>query len=121
LGFSLHITRPLVAFVLTLSALLTPFRISQAAQIEVCFAPTLPGACDPTESIVSAIIHAHKQVLVQAYEFTSAAIAKSVVDEVEAVFKRTTQIAMQLHLRLHPIDLDLGSEAGAEPAREAWS
>jgi hypothetical protein len=38
------------------------------------------GICDPTESVVAAVDHAHKQVLVQAYEFTSAAIAKSVVD-----------------------------------------
>jgi phosphatidylserine/phosphatidylglycerophosphate/cardiolipin synthase-like enzyme len=80
LGFSLKIARPRVTLVLTLCLLLAPVGASQAAQIEVCFAPRLPGACDPTESVVAAVDHAQKQVLVQAYEFTSAAIAKSVVD-----------------------------------------
>jgi hypothetical protein len=70
----------LVAIVLALCVLLTPLGTSHAAQIEVCFAPQLPEGCDPTESIVTAVDQAHKQVLVQAYEFTSAAIAKSVVD-----------------------------------------
>jgi phosphatidylserine/phosphatidylglycerophosphate/cardiolipin synthase-like enzyme len=73
-------TLTLVAIVLALYVLLIPLRISQAAQIEVCFAPRLLQGCDPTESIVGAVNRAHKQVLVQAYEFTSAAIAKSVVD-----------------------------------------
>jgi phospholipase D-like protein len=70
----------LVIIVLALCVLLTPLGTSQAAQIEVCFAPRLSGGCDPTGSIVRAVDQAHKQVLVQAYEFTSAAIAKSVVD-----------------------------------------
>jgi phosphatidylserine/phosphatidylglycerophosphate/cardiolipin synthase-like enzyme len=73
-------TLTLVVIVLALCILPISFRTSQAAEIEVCFAPRLPGGCDPTESIVTAVDHAHKQVLVQAYEFTSAAIAKSVVD-----------------------------------------
>jgi phosphatidylserine/phosphatidylglycerophosphate/cardiolipin synthase-like enzyme len=73
-------TLTLVAVVLALWVLLTPLGTSQAAQIEACFAPQLPGGCDPTESIVTAVNQTHKQVLVQAYEFTSAAIAKSVVD-----------------------------------------
>lgn len=51
-----------------------------ATQLEVCFAPPIPGGCDPTETIIRIIAGAHRQILVQAYEFTSAPIAKAIVD-----------------------------------------
>lgn len=49
-------------------------------RIEACFTPPIPGGCDPTYTIVRAVNGAHRQILVQAYEFTSAPIAKSIVD-----------------------------------------
>jgi len=73
-------TLTLGAIALALCVLLTLVGTSHAAQIEVCFAPQLHGGWDPTEAIVGAVNRAHKRVLVQAYEFTLAAIAKSVVD-----------------------------------------
>jgi phosphatidylserine/phosphatidylglycerophosphate/cardiolipin synthase-like enzyme len=48
--------------------------------VEVCFAPPLPGGCDPTETVVKTLSEARRQVLVQAYSFTSAPIAKALVD-----------------------------------------
>jgi len=50
------------------------------AKIQVCFSPPLPAGCDPTDTIVQAISSARKQIRVQAYEFTSASIAKGIID-----------------------------------------
>jgi hypothetical protein len=53
---------------------------SSPAQLTVCFSPRLDGGCDPTATIVAQLDAAQRQVLIQAYEFTSAPIAKAVVD-----------------------------------------
>ena len=49
-------------------------------QIQACFSPPIEGGCDPTQTIVAAIASAQSQILVQAYSFTSAPIAKAIVD-----------------------------------------
>ena len=49
---------------------------AMAAPIEVCFTPG--GDC--TDAVVQEIDGAHRQVLVQAYSFTSAPIAKALVE-----------------------------------------
>jgi hypothetical protein len=54
--------------------------LTHADTIIVCFSPRLDGGCDPTQTIVARIDGAQRQILVQAYEFTSAPIAKAVVE-----------------------------------------
>ncbi len=51
-----------------------------ASEIQVCFSPPLPQGCDATQTVIETINAAQHQVLVQAYSFTSAPIAKAVVD-----------------------------------------
>ena len=48
-------------------------------RIKVCFSPPNAGGCDPTQTIVEAMNAARSEILVQAYSFTSAPIAKAVV------------------------------------------
>jgi len=71
LGFAIF----LLALALTLCAV-----PAAAGEVEVCFSPPLPQGCDPTQTVVQSINSARRQVLVQAYSFTSAPIAKAVVD-----------------------------------------
>jgi hypothetical protein len=59
---------------------------------QVCFAPPLPGGCDPTETVVKTLSEARRQVLVQAYSFTSAPIAKALVD----AYKRGVEVRVIL-------------------------
>jgi len=61
-------------------ALLLPHAWARANEVQVCFSPPLPGACDPMQTVVQAVNSAQHQVLVQAYSFTSAPIAKAVSD-----------------------------------------
>jgi len=69
---------------LTLAILLIASTLSAipafSGGMQVCFSPPLPQGCDPTQTIVQAINAANQQVLVQAYSFTAAPIAKSIVD-----------------------------------------
>jgi phosphatidylserine/phosphatidylglycerophosphate/cardiolipin synthase-like enzyme len=60
-------------------ALLAPLPAS-SSEVQVCFSPPLPHGCDPTQTIVQTLNSAQRQVLVQAYSFTSAPIAKALVD-----------------------------------------
>jgi phosphatidylserine/phosphatidylglycerophosphate/cardiolipin synthase-like enzyme len=53
--------------------------LAGANEIQVCFSPPLPQGCDPTPTIVQLLNAAHRQVLVQAYSFTSSPIAKATV------------------------------------------
>ena len=68
---------------------------SYPAQVSVYFSPH--GGC--TEAIVRELEAAHKQVLMQAYSFTSALIAKALVDakkrgiEVKAVLDKSNETA----------------------------
>lgn len=76
-------------------AFLVPSRIvtaTVAESVQVCFAPPLPGGCDPTETVVQTLGEAHRQVLVQAYSFTSAPIAKALV----AAHKRGVEVSVIL-------------------------
>ena len=66
------------ALVLLVISLAT--RSVRAGEIQVCFSPPLPQGCDATETIVQTINSAQHQILVQAYSFTSAPIAKAIVD-----------------------------------------
>jgi phosphatidylserine/phosphatidylglycerophosphate/cardiolipin synthase-like enzyme len=80
---SMKVAKPyaLVALLIALLVgLLIQCSAAMAAEAEVCFAPPSPGGCDPTDTIVRVIAAAHKQILMQAYEFTSAPIAKAIVD-----------------------------------------
>jgi phosphatidylserine/phosphatidylglycerophosphate/cardiolipin synthase-like enzyme len=54
--------------------------VAFSAEVKVCFSPPLPGGCDPTATIVEIVKSARHQIRVQAYEFTSASIAKAIVD-----------------------------------------
>jgi phosphatidylserine/phosphatidylglycerophosphate/cardiolipin synthase-like enzyme len=68
-----------VLFIMVACALFSPIRQSWAASqpnIEVYFSPA--GGC--TEAVVNALDRATNTVLVQAYSFTSAPIAKALVD-----------------------------------------
>ena len=69
-------------FVATLfaCALLLPRASARANELQVCFSPPLLGACDPMQTVVQAVNSAQHQVLVQAYSFPSAPIAKAVSD-----------------------------------------
>jgi phosphatidylserine/phosphatidylglycerophosphate/cardiolipin synthase-like enzyme len=51
-----------------------------AQQVRACFAPEHHGGTTCTDQIVTAIASAHKLILVQAYGFTSAPIAKALAD-----------------------------------------
>jgi phosphatidylserine/phosphatidylglycerophosphate/cardiolipin synthase-like enzyme len=51
-----------------------------AQQVHACFVPDHHGRLTCTEQIVSAIAGAHQLILVQAYGFTSAPIAKALAD-----------------------------------------
>jgi phosphatidylserine/phosphatidylglycerophosphate/cardiolipin synthase-like enzyme len=51
-----------------------------AADVTVCFAPPLRGGCDPTNTTIQTLGAAQHQILVQAYEFSSAPIAKAIVE-----------------------------------------
>lgn len=62
--------------------------IQSASQIQVFFSPK--GGC--TEAIVNTLNHAKKSILIQAYSFTSAPIAKAVVD----AHKRGVQVKVIL-------------------------
>lgn len=53
---------------------------ASAAQIEVCFSPSLPGGCDPARAIEDAIKTARKSILVLAYEITSGPLVTALVD-----------------------------------------
>jgi phosphatidylserine/phosphatidylglycerophosphate/cardiolipin synthase-like enzyme len=63
-----------------------------AESVQVCFAPPQPGGCDPTQTVVQTLSEAHRQVLVQAYSFTSAPIAKALV----AAHKRGVEVSVIL-------------------------
>src|SRR5580704_6731654 len=70
-----HVLRSGFLFcLLTTTALYTP--AADKPKIEVFFSPK--GGC--TEAVVNALDHATNTVLVQAYSFTSAPIAKALVD-----------------------------------------
>ena len=53
---------------------------SRADEIQVCFSPPLPQGCDPTQTVIQALNSARHQILVQAFSFTSAPIAKAIID-----------------------------------------
>src|SRR5437016_3102373 len=52
----------------------------EGQQVHACFAPEHPGGPTCTGQIVSAIAGARQLILVQAYGFTSAPIAKALID-----------------------------------------
>jgi phosphatidylserine/phosphatidylglycerophosphate/cardiolipin synthase-like enzyme len=52
----------------------------RANEIQVCFSPPLPQGCDPTQAVIQALNSAQHQILVQAFSFTSAPIAKAIVE-----------------------------------------
>jgi phosphatidylserine/phosphatidylglycerophosphate/cardiolipin synthase-like enzyme len=60
-------------------AAVAPIANAFAAQIEVCFSPPLPGGCDPTRAIESAIRAARRSILIQAYEITPGPLVTSLV------------------------------------------
>lgn len=62
-----------------LGVLALPPRLA-AQHVHACFAPERPGAPTCTARIVSAVASAHRSILVQAYGFTSAPIAKALAD-----------------------------------------
>jgi phospholipase D len=51
-----------------------------AAEVAVCFTPEYGATPSCTQEVVDALNGAKKSVLVQAYSFTSAPIAKALVD-----------------------------------------
>jgi phosphatidylserine/phosphatidylglycerophosphate/cardiolipin synthase-like enzyme len=51
-----------------------------AVEIKACFAPPLPGGCDPLATVVQAIDGARKTVLVQMYALTSREIVTALVN-----------------------------------------
>jgi len=63
------------AAIITLAILAAP-RAAEVADIKVYFSPN--GGC--TEAIVNEIKNAKSEILVQAYSFTSAPIAKALVE-----------------------------------------
>lgn len=64
-----------IAFILLLASAVS-FASSERDAVQVVFSPR--GGC--TEAVVSAISQAKTEILVQAYSFTSAPIAKALVD-----------------------------------------
>ena len=54
--------------------------LTRANEIQVCFSPPLPQGCDPTQAVIQALNTAQHQILVQAFSFTSAPVAKAIVD-----------------------------------------
>jgi len=52
----------------------------ETGQVHACFTPEYHGGPTCTDQIVSAIAGAHQSILVQAYSFTSAPIAKALTD-----------------------------------------
>ena len=52
----------------------------EIGQVHACFTPEYHGGPTCTDQIVSAIAGAHQSILVQAYSFTSAPIAKALAD-----------------------------------------
>jgi phosphatidylserine/phosphatidylglycerophosphate/cardiolipin synthase-like enzyme len=64
-----------IAFILLLSVF-TTLAAGDNLSVQVIFSPR--GGC--TEAVVSAISHAKSEILVQAYSFTSAPIAKALVE-----------------------------------------
>ena len=79
IGLSLSSVRRVALLSLLLGLTASSFP-AVAAQVTVCFSPPLPDGCDPTKTIVDALSDAQHQILVQAYEFTSAPIAKAIVE-----------------------------------------
>jgi phosphatidylserine/phosphatidylglycerophosphate/cardiolipin synthase-like enzyme len=75
---------PLVLSISLLILLSIPVFAFQAEITKVCFSPN--GGC--TESIVKEITNAKSEILVQAYSFTSAPIAKAMTD----AFKRGVKV-----------------------------
>jgi len=75
---------PLVLSISLLILLSIPVFAFQAEITKVCFSPN--GGC--TESIVKEITNAKSEILVQAYSFTSAPIAKALTD----AFKRGVKV-----------------------------
>jgi len=69
-----------VAALTLLFAFLYLTRRLEAQQVHACFAPEHHGGPTCTDQIVSAIAGAHQLILVQAYGFTSAPIAKALAD-----------------------------------------
>jgi len=55
-------------------------RWARANEIQVCFSPPLAQGCEPTQAVIQALNSAQHQILVQAFSFTSAPIAKAIVD-----------------------------------------
>jgi phosphatidylserine/phosphatidylglycerophosphate/cardiolipin synthase-like enzyme len=74
-------TRPAVAVtvLLAFASFGLPRRL-EAQQVHACFAPEHHGGQTCTDQVVSAIAGAHQLILVQAYGFTSAPIAKALTD-----------------------------------------
>src|SRR5215469_14816644 len=70
-----------------------------AAEIAVCFTPEYGMAPSCTQEVVDALTSARKSVLVQAYSFTSAPIAKALLDahrhgvEVKVILDRSNRTA----------------------------
>jgi len=70
-----------------------------AAEIAVCFTPEYGMTLSCTQEVVDALTSAKKSVLVQAYSFTSAPIAKALVDahrrgvEVKVILDRSNRTA----------------------------
>ena len=70
----------LAAFSIALALNTAALAHAEPTQLTVCFSPRLDGGCDPTQTIVDRLYWAQHQILIQAYEFTSAPIAKAVVE-----------------------------------------
>jgi phosphatidylserine/phosphatidylglycerophosphate/cardiolipin synthase-like enzyme len=68
------------AIVGLLFALALAPRLAHANEIQVCFSPPLPQGCDPTQTIIEALNSAQHEILVQAFSFTSASIATTIVN-----------------------------------------
>jgi phosphatidylserine/phosphatidylglycerophosphate/cardiolipin synthase-like enzyme len=84
---------------LLLSLLVAPAPDAFAADIAVCFTPEYGATPSCTQEVVDALNGARKSVLVQAYGFTSAPIAKALVDahrrgvEVKVILDRSNRTA----------------------------
>jgi phosphatidylserine/phosphatidylglycerophosphate/cardiolipin synthase-like enzyme len=78
----------IIISVLFISTVSFADKFSADAQYQVCFTPN--GAC--TDLIVSAINQSRKQILVQAYSFTSPSIAKALI----LAYKRGVEVKIIL-------------------------
>lgn len=71
--------RPIPGLILAIALFVFPAIAQAAPQIQVCFTPVRPGACDPLTEIVNTLGSARKDVMVQAYVITARHIVSALI------------------------------------------